>query len=570
MAYRVFLSSTSKDLAAYREAVHRAIDALDGFALIKMESFGARDTDARGIDEQKLRAADLLVGLMGHCYGSSPRDHPTSFTEQEYDLAAGREPPLPRLMFVAPDHFPVPHHLIEPDDKRARQKAFRERVMADRVVASFNSPQELATGVATALANWRVERITAELVAAREEAAKYREEAARRAELERSLAEGQEERKALRAAVQALADKAQAPEAPPEVEQALALLPEGRTAEARAVFEEIVARKETEGAAALKEAAEAARHLGALAYLESTEQAIAAYARATRLDPDDAWSWIFLGRLQVQAGSLTAAEQAFEQAGGAATRTGSKRDESIAQAYLGDVRLAQGNLPDALKAYEGALSVHHRLADRDPTHLGRQRDLSLSFDRIGDVLVAQGNLGPALDSYRAALAIRERLAQADPGNAGWQRDLSVSHNKIGDVLVAQGNLGPALDSYRAALVIAERLAQADPGNAGWQRDLSVSHDRIGDVLVAQGNLGPALDSYRASLAIRERLAQADPGNAGWQRDLWVSLWKLAQVEGTGVTWAQVLEKMEAMKARGVLLQTDEPFLEQARTLAAGK
>jgi hypothetical protein len=29
MAYRVFLSSTSKDLAAYRGAVHRAIDALD-------------------------------------------------------------------------------------------------------------------------------------------------------------------------------------------------------------------------------------------------------------------------------------------------------------------------------------------------------------------------------------------------------------------------------------------------------------------------------------------------------------------------------------------------------------
>jgi hypothetical protein len=86
MAYRVFLSSTSKDLAAYRGAVHRAIDALDGFDLIGMESFGARDTDARGIDEQKLREADLLVGLMGHCYGSSPPGDPTSFTEQEYVL----------------------------------------------------------------------------------------------------------------------------------------------------------------------------------------------------------------------------------------------------------------------------------------------------------------------------------------------------------------------------------------------------------------------------------------------------------------------------------------------------
>jgi hypothetical protein len=38
--------------------------------------------------------------------------------------------------------------------------------------------------------------------------------------------------------------------------------------------------------------------------------------------------------------------------------------------------------------------------------------------------------------------------------------------------------------------------------------------------------------------------------------------------GSGVSWAEVLARMEAMKARGVLLPTDEPFLEQARALAA--
>jgi hypothetical protein len=110
---------------------------------------------------------------------------------------------------------------------------------------------------------------------------------------------------------------------------------------------------------------------------------------------------------------------------------------------------------------------------------------------------------------------------------------------------------------------------ADPGNAGWRRDLSVSFSKVGDVQGARGNLAPALDSYRASLAIAERLARADPGNAGWQRDLWVSLWRLARIDRGAVSWAQVLETMEAMKARGVLLPTDEPFLEQARALTAG-
>src|SRR5262249_35187611 len=65
---------------------------------------------------------------------------------------------------------------------------------------------------------------------------------------------------------------------------------------------------------------------------------------------------------------------------------------------------------------------------------GWQRDLSVSYERVGDVLVAQGNLPEALKSFRDGLAIRDRLAQADPGNAGWQRDLVVSNWK----LAAQG------------------------------------------------------------------------------------------------------------------------------------
>ena len=78
---------------------------------------------------------------------------------------------------------------------------------------------------------------------------------------------------------------------------------------------------------------------------------------------------------------------------------------------------------------------------------GWQRDLSVSNNKVGDVLVAQGNLPEALKTFREGLAIRERLAAADPGNAGWQRDLSVSYDRVGDVLVAQGNLPEALKMF---------------------------------------------------------------------------------------------------------------------------
>jgi hypothetical protein len=47
---------------------------------------------------------------------------------------------------------------------------------------------------------------------------------------------------------------------------------------------------------------------------------------------------------------------------------------------------------------------------------GPPRDLSVSYNKIGDVLVAQGNLPEALKTFRDGLAIADRLAKSDPGS----------------------------------------------------------------------------------------------------------------------------------------------------------
>ncbi len=65
--YKVFLSSTSRDLEAYREAVHRAIDGLPGFALVKMEDFGARAASAREVCAGRVRECELFVGPWPAC-----------------------------------------------------------------------------------------------------------------------------------------------------------------------------------------------------------------------------------------------------------------------------------------------------------------------------------------------------------------------------------------------------------------------------------------------------------------------------------------------------------------------
>jgi hypothetical protein len=80
---------------------------------------------------------------------------------------------------------------------------------------------------------------------------------------------------------------------------------------------------------------------------------------------------------------------------------------------------------------------------------------------------------------------------------------------------------------------------------------------------ALGQGEQAREYYLKALEIAERLAQQDPGNAGWQRDVWTALWRLASIPGSKMTWA--LTRMEAMKARGMLVPSDEEFLQEART-----
>ena len=59
----------------------------------------------------------------------------------------------------------------------------------------------------------------------------------------------------------------------------------------QSIFETILTRKASEGQAANQQASEAARHLGALAFLHDTQKALTTYRRAVVLDPANVEGW---------------------------------------------------------------------------------------------------------------------------------------------------------------------------------------------------------------------------------------------------------------------------------------
>jgi hypothetical protein len=147
----VFLSSTSKDLESYREAAYRTIEGLDGYHCVRMEDFGSRDDHPDDFCRAKVKECDVVVCLLGPCYGSlAPSD--LSYTEREFDAAEGKD----LLVFLTEEEFPIPNNLVESDAPRERQNAFRKKAAHGRMVTKFSEPDELAARVIQALRNWEI------------------------------------------------------------------------------------------------------------------------------------------------------------------------------------------------------------------------------------------------------------------------------------------------------------------------------------------------------------------------------------------------------------------------------
>jgi len=151
--HRIFLSSTARDLADYRDAVEQAIKRTEGdYVCVRCEDWGARPDAPASFVPEKVRDCGLLILLIGQMYGSTPPDSEISFTELEYETALEADVSvLPFL--IHPEVYPRGYR-PEPEAKRRRLEAFRRRVELVHGRAIFEKPDDLEVAVLQALRSW--------------------------------------------------------------------------------------------------------------------------------------------------------------------------------------------------------------------------------------------------------------------------------------------------------------------------------------------------------------------------------------------------------------------------------
>jgi len=185
-------------------------------------------------------------------------------------------------------------------------------------------------------------------------------------------------------AVQALANLRGQKDAPPGINEALARLKQGNTKAAEEIFQAIANRRAASLAANSHAAAVAYRHLGALAFLNDTQEALDAYRWATELDADNAEDWNATGMLLYRTGELIQAAAAYRRV---LSLGRARQDRSLlAMAYgnLDNIYEIRGDLKHAEAMYNKSLKIDNAL--------GNKEGMAKAYGNLGLVYQSGGNL----------------------------------------------------------------------------------------------------------------------------------------------------------------------------------
>ena len=519
---QVFLSSTALDLAEHRKAVHKRLMRTGLFHCVRQEDFGAQNAGAVDFCCREAQEADIFVGLIGLRRGWEPDgdNEKRSITEMEHDRArdAGRR----RYLWVAPDDFPVPGNIRESDELHARQMAFRKRVMGggERIVSQkgFDKPEELASEIVEQLL---VRVITTDLLN------QIRPEAAPPGQPAPSK---EEQAPAIAAAVERLAEDKDV--------DLLALAKDPQGVDVAELEAKLMAREkelEEEAGRTAKKRAEYWRHIGALTFLSDTQKALAAYERATVLDPDDPEGWRYLGEIHYRLGDYDAARKAFATLQEVGERTANTKAQ--AQAHLGAVWIewSLGKYDEAMKRAEKGLQLakaagwsegiaransnlgvmHQWQGDLSATEtmqlkaieideeLASKEGLARDYGNLGNIYQTRGDLDRAEDMQMKSLKLEEEL--------GRKEGMATSYGNLGAIYQTRGDLDRAEDMQMKSLKLEEEL--------GRKQGMAASYGNLGNIYHTRGDLDRAEDMQMKALKLNEELGRkegmvASYGNLG--------------------------------------------------------
>ncbi len=206
-----------------------------------------------------------------------------------------------------------------------------------------------------------------------------------------------------------------------EGEVAIAALRTGDAGAAQALFERDLANAKQTAEAERKNAAEAARHLAALARPSDSDKAAKYFAEAAELDPGNAQNWIDVAETSLAVGEHQRAVEAYQKAVDLARQGKATPEQRVwASEGLADMESDAGRPQEATKLYREAAAAAREALVAEPFNTGLKRGLIVTHYNIGHREMDGGLYDAALENFNAGLKIAEGLSAEYPTDLRWR------------------------------------------------------------------------------------------------------------------------------------------------------
>lgn len=241
-----------------------------------------------------------------------------------------------------------------------------------------------------------------------------------------------------------------------------------------------------------------------------------------------------IGEVRIAQGNLPAAAQPLQESLALAETLVARAPRDGDRLYglgqshywVGFVHWSRHELDGAQRQFRAYLDVARRLVELDPTRADWQREIAYANSNLGSVLRARGQLDAALERFRECLTVERALLARAPDDKELTRAVASSHGAIGAVLRLRGRLDEALQEFGAERAILEQQVIQSPDDANFQSRLLVTNSYLGDLFAARGQIPVARQHYAEAIRLSTKLTTRDPANRGWQRELARNLFKL--------------------------------------------
>jgi len=191
-----------------------------------------------------------------------------------------------------------------------------------------------------------------------------------------------------------------------------------------------------------------------------SDEVMAHFSEALRLQPDDADAHYNLGVALEKQGRLEEAMAHFSEAARL------RPDYADAHYSIAVILARQSKFDEAISHYSQALRVNPNYAE--------------AHNNLGVALFSLGKLSKAIEHYRTALTL-------DP-------DFGKAHNNLGNALIQKGKLDEAIAHYSRALEIRAHYPEA--------------HNNLGVALAQQGKIDAAIVQFEKALQLKPDYTQA--------------------------------------------------------------